>query len=43
MICRSWYSRTKSVSRPAELGMGLVFWGDEREDFGAMIEEVGEV
>jgi len=34
--------RTKSLSRPAELGMGLLFLGDEREDFVAMIEEVAQ-
>ncbi len=36
------HSRTKSVSRPAELCMGLLFCGDEREDFVAMIEEVAQ-
>ena len=42
MIWRSRYSRTKSVSSPIELGMRLLFLGDEREDFVAMIEEVAQ-
>src|SRR5262245_8475530 len=42
MMWRSRYRRTKSASRPAELGMGLLFLGDQPEDFVAMVEEVAE-
>jgi hypothetical protein len=33
---------TKSASRPAESAMGLLFLGDQREDFIAMVEEVAQ-
>jgi len=32
----------RSISWPAELVMGLLFRGDEREDFVAMIDEIAE-
>lgn len=39
---RSKYRRTKSGSRPFESGMGLLFLGDQREDFVAVVEEVAQ-
>ncbi len=42
MMYRLKYRRMKSASRPFESLMGLLFVGDEREDFLAMVEEVAE-
>src|SRR5436305_14183105 len=42
MMWRSKYGRTKSASRPVESGMGLLFLGDQREDFVAVVEEVAQ-
>ena len=42
MMWRSRYSRTKSVSRLGESGMGLFFLSDQRGDLVAMVKEVAE-